>query len=135
MGAVDGLKTHPVVIDLGWTLLHFVWQGAGVAFVLAIMLFVLRRGRPATRYRAACIALALLAALPVATFWSLSGPAAANPATRGATLPAGSPRAISAIRINAPAYRRRSWPEATTMSSHQFSRSTLTRRLTYHAAG
>jgi beta-lactamase regulating signal transducer with metallopeptidase domain len=48
----------------GWTLLHFLWQGALVAIILALL-----SGRSAQpRYLAACAALVLMAILPLITF-------------------------------------------------------------------
>ena len=40
---------------LGWTLLHSLWQGTGIALGLAICLGLLRDSR--ARYAAACLAL------------------------------------------------------------------------------
>lgn len=48
----------PVAHALGGALLHFLWEGAAVAAVLAILLSVLRT--PRARYRAAATALAVL---------------------------------------------------------------------------
>ncbi len=48
-------------------LLHFVWQGAVVAFLLWIGLFFMRRRSANARYLASCLALAILAAHPVIT--------------------------------------------------------------------
>ena len=50
---------------LGWTLLHFVWQGAAVAALLASLNLALRRATPQARYLAACASLLLMLALPV----------------------------------------------------------------------
>ena len=36
---------------LGWTLLHFVWQGLAAAVLLATLLLVLRRATAQTKYR------------------------------------------------------------------------------------
>lgn len=52
-------------------LLHFVWQGIVVAFLLWIALLLLRNRAPNTRYAASCTALALMAALPAVTIWTL----------------------------------------------------------------
>ncbi len=54
---------------LSAALLHFIWQGTAVAFLLWVVLFALRRGTPNARYIASCIALTLMAALPLATAW------------------------------------------------------------------
>ncbi|NNE93221.1 MAG: M56 family peptidase, partial [Verrucomicrobiales bacterium] len=45
--------------SVGWTLVHFLWQGAAVALVLAVLLRILRS--PASRYSAGAISLAVLA--------------------------------------------------------------------------
>lgn len=52
---------------LGWTLLHFVWQGALLAAVLGGMLRLLHSHTPRVRYVVSCLALFGLLALPVAT--------------------------------------------------------------------
>ena len=48
-------------------LLHFIWQGMLVAFLLWIALFALRKRSAGARYTASCFALAVLAVLPVVT--------------------------------------------------------------------
>ena len=67
-----GLANWWVVHALGWTLLHFLWQGALVALVLWCMLALLRGHRSQLRYAAACCALALMVVLPVVTFAHLA---------------------------------------------------------------
>jgi hypothetical protein len=58
-------------IDLaGWTLVHFVWQGALIAAAAWGGLHVLRTA-PA-RYALACAALACMLAAPPVTAWMLS---------------------------------------------------------------
>jgi len=78
-----------VLRTLGWTLLHFVWQGAGLAALFAVACAVCRSA-PA-RYALAVGALVLMMASPVITFTWLR--AQANPAVRtgagGATAWAG----------------------------------------------
>jgi len=51
---------------LGWTLLHFVWQGAGLAAMLALALAVCRSAQ--VRYAAAVATLGWMMAGPVITF-------------------------------------------------------------------
>lgn len=53
-----------LVAAIGWTLLHFVWQGALIGCASAVLLTALRRARPETRYLAACAALLLCLAWP-----------------------------------------------------------------------
>jgi beta-lactamase regulating signal transducer with metallopeptidase domain len=55
---------------LGWSLLHFVWQGLLIGWGASLALHVLRNARPQARYAVACGALLLCAALPLAgTLW------------------------------------------------------------------
>jgi beta-lactamase regulating signal transducer with metallopeptidase domain len=53
---------------LGWTLLHFLWEGALIAALLYAALLVLRGGNAKARYAASCAALALMFASALATF-------------------------------------------------------------------
>jgi len=66
------LFAGPLGHALGWTLLHFCWQGALVAAVLWCALELLRGRSSQVRYAAACCALGLTVALPVATFARLA---------------------------------------------------------------
>jgi uncharacterized protein (TIGR03435 family) len=56
----------------GWTLVHFVWQGALVGFVAAVALRLLRSASAQTRYALACAALAAMLAAPIVTARLLS---------------------------------------------------------------
>ncbi len=77
---MPALATDRPIQVLGWTLLHFVWQGAAVAAMLATLELFLARSRPQVRYAAACTALALMLALPAITFMSLRASAPHAPA-------------------------------------------------------
>ena len=68
MTAVAQLSALPMVHALGWTLLHFCWQGTIVALLLACVLNLLPLRASKLRYGAACAALACLVALPLITF-------------------------------------------------------------------
>ena len=59
--------------NLGWTLVHSVWQIALIASVLFALLRVLQRFSANTRYLVSVFALAFALVLPVATFVNLSG--------------------------------------------------------------
>ena len=63
---------QPLVHALGWTLLHLCWQGALVALVLWCVLAALGGRSSRARYAAACLALGLMVALPLATFAHLA---------------------------------------------------------------
>src|SRR6266496_1823477 len=73
MKDLGSLLVHPLFRRLGWTLVSFLWQGALVAVLLACVNSLLLRRRPGVRYAAACGALLLMAALPIATFASKAG--------------------------------------------------------------
>lgn len=63
---------NPLVEQLGWTLLHFLWQGALIGALFGLGLFLLRDAAAGSRYALAVGALTLLALLPPATFFYLS---------------------------------------------------------------
>ncbi len=66
---------HP----LGWTLLHFLWQGTALAALAAILMGLCRSAT--TRYAMAVGALALMLAAPVLTFFFLLPSSSPIPAT------------------------------------------------------
>lgn len=69
-----------LVIDaLGWTLVHFLWQGALIAAALCVADLALAKSRAAARYLAACLAFGLMLAAPAGTFLTLRS-AAKTPA-------------------------------------------------------
>jgi uncharacterized protein (TIGR03435 family) len=51
----------------GWTLVHFIWEGAAIGMAAAIALFLLRDSRPQARYLASCAALAAMLVSPAVT--------------------------------------------------------------------
>lgn len=54
------------MLSLGWSLLHFLWQGTALAALAAAAMALLRR--PSSRYLAGVVVLILMLAAPVATF-------------------------------------------------------------------
>ncbi|MCL2640755.1 MAG: M48 family metalloprotease, partial [Phycisphaerales bacterium] len=54
---------------LGWTLLHFLWQGVAVAFVLYLLLLLCGRVRAVVRYLIAVGAMVVMVAVVVVTFF------------------------------------------------------------------
>ena len=63
----------PFVPVLGRALLHFVWQGAVIGVVAALVLHALRDARPHARYAVACVALLACALAPVLDIaWQLA---------------------------------------------------------------
>ncbi len=59
----------PLALALNSALLHLVWQGVVVAFLLWIALAALHKSSANARYIVSCAALALLAVLPLVTAW------------------------------------------------------------------
>lgn len=58
------MNASALVTSIGWTLLHFVWQGALIGCVTAVALIAMRNARPERRYILACSALLLCLAWP-----------------------------------------------------------------------
>ena len=69
---IRNLFTEAFLQAMGWTLLHFVWQGILVATLLAALKRVLKNQSANSRYVAACVSLLLMFAFPVATLSILS---------------------------------------------------------------
>src|SRR5262245_65988218 len=99
------LLNHPSTERLGWTLLHFLWQGILVAALYALAR-ALTGGRMSARgrYATACAALLAMTAAPAVTYWWLGasghaariadvgGPGARQVASGGAYSPVPCPR-------------------------------------------
>ena len=58
-----------VVGSLGWTLVHFLWQGLLLGCATAVLLTLMRNTRPEHRYTVACTALFLCLAWPALEFY------------------------------------------------------------------
>jgi TonB family protein len=69
---LDSPALEGLVATLGWTLMHFLWQGAVAGVLFGVSLAAAGNASAQTRYRLAFTFLLLLAALPVATFIWLS---------------------------------------------------------------
>jgi TonB family protein len=96
---------HWMVHSLGWTLLHFCWQGALVALLLWCCLRLMGGQRSTVRYGAACLALVVLAALPLATFGYLAT------AERQAMRSHGSAVEVPGLTVQVGAGDGSAWPE------------------------
>ena len=74
MNAIQILSSQPWVERLGWTLVHFLWQGSLIAALYAGARKAAKRiSSPNTRYLLACAALASMMAAPLVT-WNLTAP-------------------------------------------------------------
>ena len=67
MNAVIAVLNHPLMRQVGWALLHSLWQGALVGVVFVVLRFGLRRRSADTRYLAGCLCLVALVAAPLLT--------------------------------------------------------------------
>ncbi|HEX4845127.1 MAG TPA: hypothetical protein VFV26_02840, partial [Geothrix sp.] len=67
-----------LVLRMGWTLVHFLWQGVALAGVLALILWLTKGRSPRFRYGLACAVLLAMAVAPVATWYRLGQPQAAS---------------------------------------------------------
>ncbi|HJV48370.1 MAG TPA: M56 family metallopeptidase, partial [Geothrix sp.] len=59
------------ILRLGWTLVHFLWQGVAWATLLALMLWLAKGRSPRLRYGLACLVLAGMITTPVLTWHQL----------------------------------------------------------------
>jgi hypothetical protein len=58
------VETSVLVHQIGWSLIHSLWQDALIALMLATILKLLSRAKPQSRYFIACVALAAMIVLP-----------------------------------------------------------------------
>jgi beta-lactamase regulating signal transducer with metallopeptidase domain len=61
------MSASPWIVAIGWMLLHSLWQGAGIAIALGVVLRALRCAPSQVRYLASCAAMVVLVALPIAS--------------------------------------------------------------------
>jgi beta-lactamase regulating signal transducer with metallopeptidase domain len=67
MNALLSLSASPLVEGLGWTLVHFVWQGALLALFLWVALSIMRTASSHARYLVSCAVLLSMAISPLLT--------------------------------------------------------------------
>ena len=79
MSSLDAVLDTPFAYQLGWTLVHFLWQGALVGIAYAVARRWMGETSPQARYWLSLGTLGVLAALPVYTFIHLTLNAAAQP--------------------------------------------------------
>lgn len=93
------LMLESLVVALGWTLLHFVWQGLviGLAHETALKI----AATPQRRYVISLVSLGALLAAPLITFGTLWAPPASSPAITAAADAAANTVAVTAVADNA----------------------------------
>ena len=77
LGVLTALDDTPVVVALGWTLVHFLWQGMGLGLVFVLAHRAARRGSPALRYWIGMATLAAMLLSALVTFLVVYEPAGA----------------------------------------------------------
>ncbi len=80
------LVREPWAQALGWSLLHFLWQGALLGGLAWLLLVLLRGASAKARYAVACAALLLMVTAPVLTFLHLRALSGAGPAPESVRL-------------------------------------------------
>jgi prepilin-type processing-associated H-X9-DG protein len=68
MDTLNIIISEDTVRQIGWTLLHFLWQGTVIMALTWCVLKILSKASSNTRYTAACVALALMVLAPIITF-------------------------------------------------------------------
>ncbi len=68
MNLIELVASSHVTEALGWTLLHFLWQGTLLAAALAVALPFMRSCAASSRYLACCAIMVLMMAAPAVTF-------------------------------------------------------------------
>lgn len=74
MNTFTSLLDSALLSTLGWTLVHFLWQGAATGLLYALLRHWLRNKSPRARYNLAMLTLMTLALLPIVTFIHLYQP-------------------------------------------------------------
>lgn len=95
----EAFLTRSIIQTLGWTLLHFIWQGLLVALIMAGINAVLNRHSASHRYVVACCAMLSMIALPILTFLFLQSSlsqAVVSPAIAQATPASSNSLAVTA---------------------------------------
>jgi beta-lactamase regulating signal transducer with metallopeptidase domain len=71
MNIFEFFDSWPVAEALGWTLVHFLWQGALLAGLTWMVLHAMRHRSADARYAICCGAMAVMAAAPVITLFTI----------------------------------------------------------------
>jgi prepilin-type processing-associated H-X9-DG protein len=96
MELLQTFLSEQTIRQIGWVLIHFLWQGVAVMALLWCVLKMLGKASSNTRYVVACAGLVLMALAPAATFMMLSDdapvavvePVSPSPAVSEARMPA-----------------------------------------------
>ena len=98
MNTAVAILNRPLMHQVGWALLHSLWQGALVGMLFFVLRFGLRRCSAQARYLAGSLCLALLVAMPVVTLLRAPPPLPAS-GTAAAVMPIPGGFAVSAFGV------------------------------------
>jgi beta-lactamase regulating signal transducer with metallopeptidase domain len=112
MNAITALLEKPIFQALGWTLIHFIWQGALIGILFFSFSLLLRRRSPNIRYAAACLAMLLMLIAPTATLVTIRAAAEYPPEIAAATV-------WTAIEIEPVAVKRFTPPSTASVDSNE----------------
>ncbi len=68
MKALELFLSQPMVLRLGWTLVHFIWQAALIAVTVAIVLKCIKKQAATLRYAIASLSLVMVVVAGVVVF-------------------------------------------------------------------
>ncbi len=104
MNGVFALLNQPLLRQVGWALVHSLWQGALVGMGFAVLRFVLRRRSANARYLAGCLCLGLLTVAPLLTLLRglPSAPASASGSSALSGPAGGAPLVAAAANLGRP---------------------------------
>jgi uncharacterized protein involved in exopolysaccharide biosynthesis/beta-lactamase regulating signal transducer with metallopeptidase domain len=98
MNAVFAILNHPLMRQVGWALLHSLWQGALIGVVFVVLRFALRRRSADMRYLAGCVCLvALVAALMLTLLIARASSLASGPGASVGAAPAGAAASVLSV--------------------------------------
>ena len=69
MNIISTIFSEPAINDLGWTIVHSLWQATLIALCLSLLMILLRRFTAQTRYIISVSALAAILSITLLTFY------------------------------------------------------------------
>ena len=72
MDILTPFLSEQTVRQIGWVLVHFLWQGCAVMALMGLVLKLLAKASSNTRYLTACFGLVLMVSAPIVTFILMS---------------------------------------------------------------
>src|SRR5262245_18289471 len=126
MNALTELLKSPAAFDLGWALLHFLWQGALLAGLCSLAWHLLRHHSARSRYAVGCFFLFAMVSAPLSTYAMRAGRTVEPAPSRvvsPATIAAAKPQAELSVSRNPSGDEPTPWANSTRVwawPSHAF---------------